>query len=1374
MSQSSRLAALFFTITFSNSAFAQFEKVNKIIIKVSLIAIIVLNITVAQAQFQFRFEHIDKLQSGISGTNAMILDTRGFIWIGTGRGVYRYDGYNYRLFINDPDNKNNLTLNSVGCLFEDRDGKIWIGTGEGPVRFDPFTETFESFSFFSERIKTGMVLNSIVEDRHGNIWFTMQTDLDSIGGLVLFTYSTNSYEVFNFNGLLLRPRNISLDEHGNFWIASNKGIFIFDPNEKELVKQITSLLPSRSSSSGNVSHVYFEGNGIMWATSTDVGVSKIEYDQFYNVSIRNFQEKDGLMTNNISSMIKDARDNYWLTTMNGLIVLDLKNNNIANLRPSDENRYALKHWWCNSLLEDKSGVVWIGFNDHGISKGTKKGFISIAKDEFSFERIKENNITALYVDTFDNIWIALAGVGIHKINFQSDFTKKPKNSFFTHPVTWINYIAEDEHGNIIMAISDMGMCSLDQKTGEFKQLNPHGTSIAKPLPGGNIFLSDVHNIYLAKKEGSNYSVEEIIPDSSTRKRRVWPEYSSIAKENENDYWLTTWQGDLYYWNRKSNAFIIPVLYPKQSLRIIDVYIDSNKFLWITAFEGIFKFTIVHQDNEVKLNLIRKYTEKDGFISKSGASEIFSWSMEEDNHGNFWFKGVGISHLNLQSERLTNYYDSDGVIEGSTPMQGSSKLKSGHLVFATPEGAFLFHPDSLRTNNHIPPIEITNFTILNNQYLIPVKKRELKYFENVMTFEFSALDFTEPSKNQYAYQMVGFDQDWIYSGNRRTATYTNLDPGSYIFRVKGSNNDGVWNEAGTSIEIIILPPPWKTWWAYSLYAFAFIGLLVAARNEIVKRESLSAKARLKEMEAIKYHELDKLKSRFFANISHEFRTPLTLILAPLEKKLKEDNTQEEKAQFSLMHRSANRLLTLVNQLLDLSRLEAGTLTLNLKHTDLGKFITTITSQFASMADSKKINFQVNLPETIELFVDHDKLEKIITNLLSNAFKFTPSNGTIVLSISSGDQTDTFHEGYAEIKVSDTGRGIAAEHLDRIFDRFYQVDNSGTRESEGAGIGLALARELTELHEGTITVESEPGKGSTFIVRLPLGFLHLKADELTLESHPVNQPPEYTDYETSENQSLKTEASAETILVIEDNTDLRQFIRNEFGNTYTVWEAPDGEIGLNLAFEHIPTLIITDLMMPKRDGLELCQILKNDLRTSHIPIILLTAKADVETKLQGFQVGADEYIPKPFNMEELKVRIHNLVDNRKRLREKYAQRMELRPAEVNVESVEERFLKNIMEVVEVHIANSAFGVDQFAKETGMSQAQLYRKLHALTEFTPNEFIRHMRLLRAADLFRQKAGNVAEVAYQVGFNNLSYFAKCFKEKFSESPSQFLSRVK
>lgn len=522
----------------------------------------------------------------------------------------------------------------------------------------------------------------------------------------------------------------------------------------------------------------------------------------------------------------------------------------------------------------------------------------------------------------------------------------------------------------------------------------------------------------------------------------------------------------------------------------------------------------------------------------------------------------------------------------------------------------------------------------------------------------------------------------------------------------------------------------------------------------------------------FMELDTLKSHFFANISHEFRTPLTLLLGPLEKRLAIATEAGDKKELTIMHRNASRLLALVNQLLDLSRLEAGTLRLKGHHQSLREFISFIASQFSSMADSKSITFQVQTDQPVSLFFDPDKLEKIITNLLSNAFKFTPTGGTITLTITQHEPAERFKNGYAEITVDDSGPGIEAEHLGKIFDRFYQADTSSTRNYEGSGIGLALTQELVRLHQGSITVTSTPGKGTCFIVRLPLGTAHLKASDIEYTEtkvHPFtlsNEPVEVVEHEREAEES-----SHPSVLIVEDNADLRFYLQDNLKNSYEIHEAANGEEGMAVAMEIIPDLILSDLMMPKMDGLQLCQKLKSSEKTSHIPIILLTAKADIETKLEGLHIGADDYMAKPFDARELQARIHNLIEGRKQLQLKFSQQFNLSPSEIKVESIEDHFLKKVKSTIEARMGDSTLGVDGLANEVAMSTIQLYRKLKALTGHTPNELIRNLRIERAASLLRQHAGNVSEVAYQVGFNNMSYFAKCFREKFNKLPSEFLN---
>jgi signal transduction histidine kinase/DNA-binding response OmpR family regulator len=528
---------------------------------------------------------------------------------------------------------------------------------------------------------------------------------------------------------------------------------------------------------------------------------------------------------------------------------------------------------------------------------------------------------------------------------------------------------------------------------------------------------------------------------------------------------------------------------------------------------------------------------------------------------------------------------------------------------------------------------------------------------------------------------------------------------------------------------------------------------------------------KKQQAALFREVDTMKSRFFANISHEFRTPLTLLLGPIEKRLSNATDASDKKELSIMQTNASRLLTLVNQLLDLSRLESGSLKLQCRQLNLNELIDRVSSQFASMADSRNITFQIDANEPVGVFADAEKVEKIITNLLSNAFKFTSTNGTIHLIITKKPADKQFPAGSAEIIVRDTGIGIKDDDLPKIFDRFYQVDNSSTRQYEGSGIGLALVKELVELHHGSIVVESIAGEGTCFTIHLPLGKDHLASDELAstpAEELRQGQTAVVADA-LEEIDGAEAGPSMPKLLVVEDNADLRYYLRSCLSGKYSIMESPDGTDGYQKALEQIPDIVVTDLMMPGMDGIELCKKLKADEKTSHIPIILLTAKADHSTKLLGLRTGADDYITKPFSPDELVTRVENLITIRRNLQQKYSRQLRLMPSEVDIVSMEDRFVKKVMTVIEQYLDDTSFSVDVLASEMAMSNTQLYRKLKSLTGFTPNELIRNTRLERAASLLRQRAGNVADIAYQVGFNNLSYFSKCFKEKFGVSPSEF-----
>jgi len=640
-----------------------------------------------------------------------------------------------------------------------------------------------------------------------------------------------------------------------------------------------------------------------------------------------------------------------------------------------------------------------------------------------------------------------------------------------------------------------------------------------------------------------------------------------------------------------------------------------------------------------------------------------------------------------------------------------------------------------------------------------------------------LSFVNAHNNNYAYYLENFDQDWIHSDDRRFVSYTNLSPGEYVFKVKASNYDGVWTETGINLPITILPPWWQTWWAYLLFFTLSVLVLYWMRRSIIYWERLNADLRLQRMEAEKMHELDQAKSAFFANISHEFRTPLTLISGTVDSLKKKEGKSSIRTQaYELIERNAARLLSLIHQLLDLSKLESGKLRVEVRPGNITDFLEQLTGSFISLFESKQIYFQTEWPEE-DLFVyfDASKLEMIFSNLLSNAYKFTAEGGEVEFL------ARVESEGAKHLKltvgVKDTGIGISKDKLAHIFERFYQEESSKTRTYEGTGIGLSLVKELTELMGGEVSVKSSPGKGTAFKVVLPLKSV-TSEDQLLIQVQDKSngsyhmELPKHLDNKFQ--PAPETAVSAKPkVLLVEDNVDLRKFMQVNLQGDYALSEAENGALGYDIALDTIPDLIVSDVMMPVMDGICLCDKLKQEDRTSHIPIILLTARADMDSRLEGLGIGADDYITKPFKMEELRARIDNLLESRRKLREKYSHAISLDPKEITVTSVEERFVRKLLEIMEKHHTDPTFDVETLGKELGMSRTHFYRKLKAIINQHPTEFMQTFRLKKAVLLFKNNYGNISEVAYSIGFNSLTYFTRLFKKYHGMTPSEYIQQI-
>ncbi|MEL6853325.1 MAG: hybrid sensor histidine kinase/response regulator transcription factor, partial [Bacteroidota bacterium] len=717
-----------------------------------------------------------------------------------------------------------------------------------------------------------------------------------------------------------------------------------------------------------------------------------------------------------------------------------------------------------------------------------------------------------------------------------------------------------------------------------------------------------------------------------------------------------------------------------------------------------------------------------------------------------------------------------------------KMRSGVLFFGGIHHLTYFHPDSIRHNAYQAPVVITGLQLFNKEVEFqdaegpltqPIDQLDhltLTYQDRAISLEFVTLDYTMPSLNQYAFMLEGFHEGWQYVGTQRMATFTNLSPGTYTFKVKGTNADGVWSGQAATLNLEILPPFWRTNWAILTYVLIGLGLLFGLRKFTHAQWTLKHNLRLERMRREKIEELNQAKLAFFTNVSHELRTPLTMIMGPLEqlKRIGQKNP-EASEQLNLMHRNADRLLRLINQLLDFTKVDTSVQEPNLAYGEVRSTIQQIVIPFKDFAVRQKVHFlEKTAFSALWMNLDQEKLDKILYNLLSNAFKFTPQGGQVKLSMWVEEKENG---PYLHLGVADTGVGIPGEEKAKIFDRFYQGENGSRIQEVGTGIGLALTMELVRVLGGEIEVESEEGRGTNFIVSLPLGEgYELKEMDAGMEEHilasPVARPS--VPFMVAEAISGNPQEVGERpkVLIIEDNPDVRTFLRLSLEQQFLIEEAVSGEEGLLVMQDSTPDLVVCDVMMPQMDGIEVTKRIKSNLRYSHVPVILLTAQTALEYKLQGLEMGADDYIAKPFHPEILRARIHNLISNRRQLHHRFVQMNPFAEVQLTANPTDERFMRSVLELMHERMGDPGFSVKELASAIGMSHSVLYRKIKGLTGLNAKEFMVNLRLHKAAQLLKQPGIKVSEVAFEVGFNDPRYFSTAFRKQFKLSPSQYMAQ--
>lgn len=1067
--------------------------------------------------------------------------------------------------------------------------------------------------------------------------------------------------------------------------------------------------------------------------------------------------------------------------------------------------------YCAKLLSN--GEIALGTRRMGVIAMNLKGEITtILNDQLG---LLDGNVTNLFQDRQNGLWVTL-GNGITRVEYPSSVSTYNNKNGLKGVVNDCKYFKDK-----LYVLTSVGGFYLDlrkktaRKMAYFEPISGLDMQSWKLLPTKMGLLSSTSTgIYLIE----NNKAKKI---SEIGGRRL---VSSI--KDSNRIWVAREDGlfSIYY---KDGGWI-----PEDNLKDYSdfTYILEaleNGDLWIGSyFNGVYRIRfpkdsdnkiirdspiIQHFDTlsglpDMKSNRVFKVNDQIVFTTKKGlyrfddtankfvpnyllgakyadSTRWFSW-VHQDSQNNIWMHS-GLAGTDEFVKGQINEKATFTYI--TTPFNRFASLTVIYGIYFGPKDqTFFYGPDGIlqydgtlsKNYNLEIPASVRKVTINDSVLQWGFNENEnlpIPHGKNSMVFEYSLASFDDVTKNQYQYQLVGFDTSWSDWTAETKKEYTNLSEGTYTFQVKGKDIYDLVSREGV-YQFKVLPPWYRTWWAYVIYVILFGGFIwsilklrsrqLKAQNEALEKliairtSEVQHQANQLKIQAEKLQELDKAKSRFFANISHEFRTPLTLIKGPIEQLEQNFSEKLNMETVKMIRRNANRLLNMVNQLLDLSKIDEGSLKLSPTEGDVYKCLRAAASSFNSHAAQRNMDYRVEIP-SIMLWAsfDRDKLENIVYNLLGNAFKFSSDSSKISFIAQ-------YTEYGLQIKVSDAGKGIPADKLPFVFDRFYQVDSGNTREKGGSGIGLSLSKDLVELMDGTITVSSEMSQGTSFTVQLPIQEIKTRQKK-TVENNPrieklaIKKPFTLT---KTDKRNLPN------ILLVEDNADMRRFITEQLTQFYKVTTAVNGEVGLKKAITDSPDLIITDLMMPKMDGIELCKKLKTDLHTSHIPVIMLTAKAGQENKIEGLETGADDYLTKPFDGKELLVRAKNLIEQRQKLRALFSNReLTVDPKKITVTSIDQKFLGQVLELLETNFSDPDFGMSQMQNDLAMSKTQLHRKLKALTNEAPGELLRNFRLKRAAQLLSQKEDSVTQIAYKVGFNNLSYFAKCFKELYGVVPSAY-----
>lgn len=1345
--------------------------------------------------------------------NCVFKDDDGFVWFGTMAGMARYDGHSFKVYQHKLKDSTTIGDNDVFNIMQGPGKRLWVQSRAGVQIYDPAKDKFDRrvWDDLQElNIKENSV-RKVLRDKTGRFWFVSENT-----GLYLYDPGTKGsvffrHELKNPNSISASPIiDIAEGQGGDIWIIHSDGLLEkFDQRTKKVLQRIQGL-SKLISVENDTYRLFVDKQGWVWIYNTLVSLGAF-YVNPTNSSLVNINKNSSvwrLNSNIISGIAQDKNDQIWIATDHGGVnIIDKGSPDVTYISKTEENDKSVSQNNLSTIYHDNLGTIWIGTYRRGVNY-YHPGIIKfpLIRHNAGPSSLVYNDVNHIAEDLQGNLWIATNGRGITCFNRQKKTFKtyrhNPSNgNSLSHDAVVSLYV--DKKGKLWIATYSGGLDCFDGLNFTHFRNNPEDPASLSDNRVATIF-EDASNRFWVLTMGGGL---DLLDRSTGKFRRITVQSKdlksnfifSVIEDSKKNLWFGTGYGlaILPYKSRRFRSIINSSDNPNSLINnSINCLLEDKKGnILIGTREG---FSVYNPFRRTYKN----------FTTANGLPDNNIQSIQMDDRGNLWLStsnGLSKAEVRYTPEinlEFRNFDESDGLQGKEFNRNASLKLKSGELAFGGADGLNIFNPLKVKTFNTPSKLFITNFHLFNKPVLVDeavdgtvllrnsilqTRNIILKSYQNVFTIEFASLNYIEPHKVKHQYMMEGFDKSWITSDNSiRKATYTNLDAGDYIFKVRASNSDGTWTDKPVELRIRVLPPFYKSNFAYFIYLLLFgtglyylrhrgiekIKRQFAAEQEkkevqrLLEEEKIEAQRLIEQerLETMRFRELDALKIKFLTNISHEFRTPLSLILAPIDKLLKQLDSKQAIEQVSMIQRNARRLLNLVNQLLDFRRMELKELKLQKRNDNLVQFVKEIAFSFKDIAEQKSIQLSFNaVNEEVFTAFDHDKVERILFNLLSNAFKFTLENGkvNVSLEVNSNDEI--------EIKVRDTGIGIAKDKQDKIFDSFFQSDIPDAIINQGSGIGLSIAKEFAKLHGGDIQLESELNFGSCFTVILPVEEL------LILEDVPEDQVEELIT-EAKEPEAvlkqtpLSTSTKKLTVLIVEDDVDFRFYLKDNLREEYNVIEANNGKEGWQKALFHHPNIIVSDISMPEMDGIEFCEKLKNDNRTFHIPIILLTAASGEEQQIKGLGSGANDYMTKPFSFEILHSKLRNILKQQESFKKTYQKLVEVKPLDVEVESQEEKFLQDVVKQLEKNMANTNFSVDELSSLLLVSRVTLYKRIVNLTGKTPLEFIKSYRLKRATQLLEKGNYTISQICYKVGFKTSKNFVKSFKAEFGVIPSKFL----